>query len=207
MTVKFRRPPGCCFFFSPHRQSNHVWHFNTLLLSHLFDRYSFLQNFIVGELCVISDDYSSKHAPVSQGSPSSPGLEACEMGGGCDCILLSRLLIELQFLNNVSLLHCIYEITSLFLEIWAILTFTGNISATVLWWGQVEPLMCMLKLCSHCCISRHLLILRTDSNQAVYIFAGAISLRAAAHLGVDESPIIISHCRPTHYIRSRIMLN
>jgi hypothetical protein len=47
-------------------------------------------------------------------------------------------------------------------------------------------------------ISRHLLILGDDSSHDVYIFAGAIGLGAPAHLGVDESPVIIAHCRTTH---------
>ena len=56
-------------------------------------------------------------------------------------------------------------------------------------------------------ISRHLLILGVDSNHDVYIFAGAIGLGAPAHLGVDESPIIIAHCHITqHYTRTRIIL-
>ena len=58
------------------------------------------------------------------------------------------------------------------------------------------------------CISRHILILGADSNHDVYIFAGAIGLGAPAHLGVDESPIIIAHCHSTqHYTLTRIMLH
>jgi hypothetical protein len=56
-------------------------------------------------------------------------------------------------------------------------------------------------------ISRHLLILGADSDHDVYIFAGAIGLGEPANLGVDESPIIIAHCRTTqHYTRTRIMI-
>jgi len=55
-------------------------------------------------------------------------------------------------------------------------------------------------------ISIHLLILGADSNHDVYIFAGAIGLGAPAHLGVDESPIVIAHCRNgQHYTRTRIL--
>ena len=56
-------------------------------------------------------------------------------------------------------------------------------------------------------ISRHLLILGADSDHDVYIFAGAIGLGEPVNLGVDESPIIIAHCRTTlHYTRTRIMI-
>ena len=47
-------------------------------------------------------------------------------------------------------------------------------------------------------ISRHILILGADSNHHVYIFAGAIGLGAPAHLGVDESPLIIAHSATQH---------
>ena len=47
-------------------------------------------------------------------------------------------------------------------------------------------------------ISRHILILGADSNHHVYIFAGAIGLGAPAHLGVDESPVIIAHSATQH---------
>ena len=47
-------------------------------------------------------------------------------------------------------------------------------------------------------ISRHILILGADSNHDVYIFAGAIGLGAPAHLGVDESPVIIAHSATQH---------
>ena len=48
-------------------------------------------------------------------------------------------------------------------------------------------------------ISRHLLIFGADANHDVYIFAGDIGLGAPAHLGFDESPVIIAHCPITHY--------
>jgi hypothetical protein len=55
-------------------------------------------------------------------------------------------------------------------------------------------------------ISRHILILGADINHDVYIFAGAIGLGAPAHLGVDDSPIILAHCHQTqHYTRTYIL--
>ena len=55
-------------------------------------------------------------------------------------------------------------------------------------------------------ISRHILIFGADSYHDVYIFVGAIGLGAPAHLGVDESPVIIAHCHTTHlYTCTRIL--
>ena len=55
-------------------------------------------------------------------------------------------------------------------------------------------------------ISRHILIYEADINSDVYIFAGAIGLGAPAHLGVDESPIILAHCHQTQdYTRTHIL--